>query len=236
MSPTPDREGAHEDYRDDLAAYALGALDDGEAGDLREHLQECESCRKHLRWLQPAVDLLPRTVQQLEPPRRLRRRLMSTVRAEAREPAAARAERPRRREWGALLWRPATAAAAGALLVAGGAAGYLLHTSGEGSSVLAAKPVRGAPRASGTLERQDGAGILSVRGMPSLSKNRVYEVWIRRDGTMQPSSLFAVRSDRSGEAAVPAPLDGADAVLVTKEPLGGSAQPTSSPLLRVQLH
>jgi hypothetical protein len=61
-------------------------------------------------------------------------------------------------------------------------------------------------------------------------------VWVQRGGTMEPSSLFSVRRNHSGEAAVPGPLDGADAVLVTKEPHGGSTQPTSRPLLSVSLH
>jgi hypothetical protein len=63
----------------------------------------------------------------------------------------------------------------------------------------------------------------------------VYEVWVQRNGRMEPSSLFVPRHDRSAEAAVRGPLEGADAVLVTREPLGGSPEPTSQPLLRAEL-
>jgi anti-sigma-K factor RskA len=227
---------AHERYRDDLAAYALGALGEDEAMELREHLEDCDECRAELRRLQPAVDVLPRSVPQRRPPARLRRRLMSTVRAESRAALRERAPGSRRRDWSALLWRPATAAAAGALLAVGVGGGYLLHEPGEQSSVLAADAAKGAPSASGSLERSDGSGILRVQGMPALAGNQTYEVWVRRDGTVQPSSLFSVRGNRSGEAAVPGPLDDADAVLVTKEPHGGSTQPTSRPLLSVSLH
>ncbi len=45
---------------------------------------QCDACRIELRWLEPAVDLLPRSIEQLEPPDALRGRLMATVRAEAR--------------------------------------------------------------------------------------------------------------------------------------------------------
>jgi anti-sigma-K factor RskA len=225
----------HERYRDDLAAYALGALGEDEAVELREHLELCDECRVELRRLQSAVDVLPRSVPQRRPPARLRRRLMSTVRAESRA-ALGRAPGSRRRDWSALLWRPATAAAAGALLAVGVGGGYLLHEPGGQSSVLAADAAKGAPSASGSLERSDGSGILRVQGMPALAGNQTYEVWVKRDGTVQPSSLFSVRGNRSGEAAVPGPLDDADAVLVTKEPRGGSAQPTSRPLLSVSLH
>ena len=193
-----------------------------------------------LRWLEPAVDLLPRSVEQLEPPARLRRRLAATVRAEARKGSRAGivAAEPRRlREWGALLWRPATAVAAGALIVAGAAAGYLLHDPGKSTSVVTARPSPSAPaRVAGTLERQDGSAILTMSHLPALPQNDVYETWVQRDGTLQPSSLFVPRRDRTADAAVPGPLDNADAVLVTREPRGGSQQPTSPPLLRADLH
>ena len=239
MSEAPEPV-SHERYRDDLAAYALGALEGPEALELQGHLRDCEPCRAQLRWLQTAVDLLPRSVEQLEPPARLRRRLAATVRAEARKGSRAgiEAAEPRRlRDWGAMLWRPATAVAAGALIVAGAAAGYLLHEPGESSSVVTARPLPAAPaRLAATLERQDGSAILTMSHLPALPRRDVYEAWVQRDGTLQPSSLFVPRRDRTADAAVPGPLDDADAVLVTREPRGGSRQPTSPPLLQADLH
>jgi anti-sigma-K factor RskA len=234
---TPD----HDAFRDDLAAYALGALEKGEAERLRLHLETCEECRRHLRWLEPAVELLPRTVEQLEPPARLRESLMDVVRAES--PSAAR-EPPKRsaagrwRELGLALWRPATAVAAAVTLVVGAVAGYLIHEPGDGgtSTTFAASSTPRAPNATGVLERDGDSGILRVRGMPSLGREQVYEVWVERDGELEPSSLFVPRSNHTADAAVPSSLNGADTVLVTKEPRGGSRQPTSSPLLSVKLN
>jgi anti-sigma-K factor RskA len=237
-----DRTGqptGHDDLRDDLAAYALGALEDDEAARLRDHLEGCEDCRLHLRWLEPAVELLPMTVQQLEPPPRLRDALMRAVRDES--PKAAR-EPPGRAAAGRWAWlgrsllRPATAVAAAAMLVVGAVAGYLISDSGESSSTLTAQVAAGAPAASGVLEREGASGILRVQGMPALARDEVYEVWVQLDGGLEPSSLFVLRRNRSGEAAVPGSLDGAEAVLVTKEPRGGSRQPTSKPVLSVQLN
>ncbi len=230
----------HERYRGDLAAYALGALEEREAAELQRHLADCEDCRMQLRWLQPAVDLLPRSVEQIEPPAGLGKRLMATVRAEAREVSRAgvETEEPRgRRGWGTLLWRPATAVAAAALLVVGAAGGYLLHQPGDSSSVITARPSSAAPsNLAGTLKREDGSAILTMSRLPALAPNDVYQVWVERDGTLEPSSLFVPRRDRTAEAAVPGPLDDADAVLVTREPRGGSRHPTSPPLLRAALH
>ena len=235
MSDIPD--GRHDRHRDDLAAYALGALDEGETEELRAHLEHCDECRQHLRWLQPAVDLLPRAVTQLEPPPKLRKRLMSTARAEAREEARETREPGHRREWRALLLRPATAVAAGTLLAAGAVGGYLLHQPTENrASNYAAVPTKPSSTASGTLERQDGSGILHVEGMPALAHNQVYETWVQRGGRVEPSSLFTLRRNGSGDAAIPGPLEGVDAVLVTREPRGGSPQPTSPPVLQARLH
>jgi anti-sigma-K factor RskA len=236
VSQAPNTPPPHEHYRDDLAAYALGALPEGEADELRVHLEECDACRQQLRWLQPAVDLLPRSVHQREPPRRLRTQLMKTVRAESREAARTDLGSGRRRRWWAPLWRPASAVAAIALVAAGAAAGYLLRQPADDSSVIAARAAPGTPGASGTLELQGDSGILRVRGLPSLASNRVYETWVQRDGTVEPSSLFVLRRNHTGDAAVPGPLEGADAVLVTREPRGGSPRPTSPPVLRAQLH
>jgi anti-sigma-K factor RskA len=229
----------HERYRGDLAAYALGALEEREAAELQRHLDDCEACRTQLRWLQSAVDVLPRSVEQLEPPADLGKRLMTTVRAEARDASRAGIETAEPRRWrglGALLWRPATAVAAAVLLIVGAAGGYLLHQPGESSSVITARPPPAAPsNLAGTLEREDGSAILTMSRLPALPRNDVYEVWVKRDGTLEPSSLFVPRRDRTAEAAVPGPFDDADAVLVTREPRGGSQQPTSPPLLRAAL-
>jgi anti-sigma-K factor RskA len=233
VSDPLDTGPAHERYADDLAAYALGALEKGEAEELRRHLEDCDACRRQLRWLQPAVDLLPTSVPQREPPPRLRKRLMATVRRESRRSARADRAHGRRLDLGAVLARPATAAAAAAVILAVGAAtGYLLHGSGSETSEVVARGLGPGSDVRGTLERQDGSAILRVQGMPRLARGEVYETWVRRGDNIEPSSLFVVQRDRSGAAAIPGPLEGASAVLVTREPIGGSPRPTTPPVLR----
>jgi anti-sigma-K factor RskA len=224
--------------RDDLAAYALDALPAAESAVLERHLEECESCRDRLEWLRPAVDQLPVAVEQRTPPESLRRNLMATVRAEA-APAAAPTPRPARRRWwqgfGATMLRPAAGLAAVAVLVAVGAAGYALR-GGEESEVVAARAVSaGAPTAAATLQREGDAAILHVEELPELGRDEVYEVWVQRDGVMEPTSTFVLEHDGTAEAAVPGSLDDAEAVLVTAEPRPGSEQPTTEPLLEARL-
>jgi len=69
-----------------------------------------------------------------------------------------------------------------------------------------------------------------VSGLPQ-HKDGIYEVWIARDGNVEPSTLFQVNRNGSGAAAIPDGLDHADQVMVTVEPPGGSAKPTSAPLI-----
>lgn len=242
----------HERLREDLAAYALEALSEGEAAELRGHVETCESCRAQLRWLRPAIDLLPASVEQRTPPARLRESLLAAVREEAgaqagpahtRTPTA----RERRPVWwrslGGFALRPAAALAAVILLVAGLGGGYAIW-GGEGESGPPARsqfvtpevPEPGlADAVSATLEVHGSSATLHVQEMPKLDADEVYEVWIDRAGVMEPASLFVLSRDGTAEAAVPGPLTGADAVLVTREPRGGSQQPTNPPLLRAAI-
>jgi anti-sigma-K factor RskA len=231
--------------RDDLAAYALGALAGDDAEALERHLAECDSCTARLRWLSPAVDLLPATVEQRSPPPSLRESLMETVRAEAApstiaEPAARPA--PARESWWAglrgLMLRPATGMAALILLVVGIGMGYALRGSGTtdaGPQLVKAQPLDGAVPVSATLERTGDSATLHVHELPAIANDEVYEVWVERAGVMEPRSTFVLGMDGTAEAAVPGPLEGGKAVLVTREPRGGSRQPTTPPLLSAPL-
>ena len=74
----------HAALRDDLAAYALGALDEAQSRTLEAHLGECSACAEYLHGLWPAVDALATSVPQVEPPAELRERLLATVRDEGK--------------------------------------------------------------------------------------------------------------------------------------------------------
>ena len=236
-------KGVHEGMYDDLAAYAVGALSPDEAAELERHLDDCESCRARLRWLEPAVDMLPASVEQVTPPDSLRQRLMATVRAEAAEQAEAAppGAEPKRRwfgGWTSFIFRPATAMAAVVLIVAGVAAGYALRGhEGEATTTVAARAVspQDENAVSATFEHGDDSGTLHVRELPPIDPDEVYEVWVQRDGAVEPAGTFVLGMDGSAQANVQGPLNEAEAVLVTREPRPGSEQPTTRPVLEAPL-
>jgi anti-sigma-K factor RskA len=231
--------GDHVTYRDEVGAYLLGALSDAERAAFEGHLVDCAECRTEVERLRPAADLLPRSVEQVEPPASLKRSLMEVVEREAKErdgaPVKERrtplSERLRRALGGSL--RPALAGAAVVLAIAIGFGIGQLGGGDEGRTVVAQTTL---PDASGSLKiHDDETGTLEVRGMPSLGGGRVYQAWVQRDGMIEPEPTFEVGADGRGVVAVPEDLSDAQAVMVTREPRGGSRAPSEKPVLTVTL-
>jgi anti-sigma-K factor RskA len=241
----------HAAYQDEVGAYLLGALTDLEVQAFERHLAHCANCRDEIERLRPAADALPGAVEQMTPPPALKAALMEVVDREAGKGGetadtgaagasldeSARPARARGRRFGFL--RPLVVASALALGVAGGFTAARLSEQGEESRTLAAKvDERRIPEASARLQLQgegDDGAILRLQGMPSLGSNRVYQAWVLRDGTIAPQPTFEVGDTGGGAVAIPEDLSGAQQVLVTREPRGGSRAPSEEPILSVGL-
>jgi len=74
----------HEQFADDLALYALGALSGEEKTSLESHLQECASCRRELEQLRGDAALLALSTSGPRPPARAKTRLMDAIASEPR--------------------------------------------------------------------------------------------------------------------------------------------------------
>jgi anti-sigma-K factor RskA len=131
--------------------------------------------------------------------------------------------------------RPAAGMAAVILVVAGVGAGYLLRGPDSSETRLVRGEALTSAPASATLERDGDTSTLHVHQMPPIGPDKVYEVWVQRGQQVEPVSTFVLSADGTAEAAVPGSLSGGQAVLVTREPRGGSPQPTTEPLLSVPL-
>jgi anti-sigma-K factor RskA len=227
----------HREYDDALGAYALGALPDAEAERVRRHLEGCRECRAELERLRVAVEALPASVEQVEPPPELKQRLMAIVQSEADllGAAGAAADRPeastrrrRRRRWPAApAWRAAIAVglvAAIALVV------ILVSLGGGGTRTIHAQisPSLRAAGARAVVQLSGSRAQLVVSGLPLPAADHVDELWVKHGAEVAPAGTFVVRS---GSVDVSRPVRAGDLVMVTVEPGRGTSAPTGSPLL-----
>jgi anti-sigma factor RsiW len=221
----------HADQVENVGAYALGALPELDAQVFERHLMSCDECQEELLRLNEAVEALPRSVAPHKPPPSLKASLMDVVNKEA-EPTR------RRRRFVVPQFRPAIAWAAAACVLALGI-GYGLSELGDDEASTRTLSARvddqRLPGATGSLSVSDSGSVLSVEGMPDAGRGRVYEVWVERDGEVEPASIFDVNDRGSGAAAVPGSLEDVDAVMVTREKRGGVEQPTEMPVIRVDV-
>ena len=227
-------ETEHDRWREELAAYLLGALEPGEAAELERHLAGCEQCREELAWLRPAVQLLPEAVERVEPAPELRARLMEQVRSEADRPSVPAPDRepsPRRRF---LTLRPAVGLAALALIVAA-VAGYAIRgggsDGGETSTVVSGSP----PGVTVEMVSEGDSGTLHLANLPQLPPDEVLQAWVERDDqVVSAKTLFVPNPDGTATAVID-DMTGVDTVMITAEPRGGSVQPTSAPVASISV-
>jgi anti-sigma-K factor RskA len=227
----------HDPRREEVAAYLLGALEPAEAGALERHLEGCPDCRAELRWLEPALQTLPESVEPVDPPPALRDRVLSQARAEAgstqsdaavgRRPSWLRGRRP--------LAAVAALALVAALIVGSAVRGDRSGGEAEGTTVAAAGRAPGVTVK--MIARGDGReATLELSGVHEMSSDRVLEAWVQRDGIVSPVRRALFVPDRDGRASTRIPsTEGVEAVMVTAEPRGGSEQPTSTPMVTLQM-
>lgn len=225
-------ENGHERRRDELAAYLLGALEPGEAAELERHLAGCEECRTELKWLRPAVQLLPESVPRVEAPSELRGRLMEQIRSEAASAAAPQASR----RWQVRGWslRPIVSLAALVLVIA--AVGAYAIGSGDSGGGNTTTVVTGhSPGVVAEMLSSNSSGTLHLANLHKLPPDKVLQAWVEREGRVESAkTLFIPNQDGTASATID-DMHGVTTVMVTAEPRGGSAQPTSAPIVSVSI-
>jgi anti-sigma-K factor RskA len=220
---------------DDVAAYALGALDPAEVEDFRRHLASCSVCRDELTVFQQVVDVLPMSVQSQHAPPGLRRRVLRAVESEPKLEATARTER-RAGPWLSRLLVPRPALAFGAALAIAVIvfAGVKLNSSSTPTRVIQAQ-VTGPGTAE--LQLSGGHAELVVHHFSPPPAGQIYEVWLKR-GSQAPApttALFSVTAKGDGDVDVPGNLRGVSQMMVTPEPAGGSPVPTHPAVILAHL-
>jgi len=256
---------SHDAFLDDVAAYAIGALEPNDASRVRSHLQSCAQCREELQALAPTVTAIGISAEActnassgaIAPPSSLlKARIMREVRA---NPGARRPESSSVRLWPAYL--VAAAALALALLsslsnisltarlhqaqsdveVATARSYALASDLTEARTMisdLASAQAKHYPLNGGDVVRVADRLYLTMQRMPVAPRGKVYQAWTRGKGstTMAPSLTFV--PDAHGVAVIHLPVNGAatSVVAVTVEPEGGSKTPTSAPIALATLN
>jgi hypothetical protein len=242
-------------YDEWLPGYVLNALTPEEATVTAAHLQTCARCQARLAAYESTIGRLGETVTLHEPPPELRRRLMAMVAADlAPRSAEPQALQPRWRH----VWAPRWAWAltvANAILFLGAAwfawQAWLTLPPGRPSwqqmaQALAAQRqalallteatsrrvmLNNGAQARGTLLLQSttAQAVLIVQHLPPLPANRVYQLWLIRDGVRDNGGIFQVDEQGFGMLLIQAPhiFNVYQAAGITAEPAGGSPGPTS---------
>jgi len=243
-----------------LGAYAVDAVTPEERAAFEEHLPACEECALELGSLLETAATLG-AAEAATPPASLRASVMEQVGRTAQlppvggddalvaqAPASRERERdaraPRRRVWPRL----AVAAASAIALVSVGIAGGSILADREADLALEkdVMMVASAPDAH-SLDLALGAAHLvmsekmhSVAAMgddcPTPKDGMEYQLWVvMEDGSKHAGPTFMPDDDGTFMALMDMEMEGAVAIAVTEEPMGGSDQPTSTEVAVVDL-
>jgi hypothetical protein len=246
----------HEALEQDVAAVVLGAAEPEQYEAVVVHLRECPSCRELASRLRRALALVPLQVDDVQPPTRLRERILAAAApgSSASHPAGVTAPRPRAKVRFQVakarlpfsLRANAWAAYAAVLLVAGFAIGLAAGRIGAPGQVAPPATARYTLTGSGSMAgssaqvvslRGQGVSFVDFTGLPPLEASKVYEVWlIPANGRPVSAQVFRPDQDGTKVVLVASDLKGFKAIAVTVEPgPDGSPQPTQQPQLSGQV-
>ena len=249
----------HQQYAEDLALYALDALQGDERKNLDQHLATCSACRLELEQLRGDTALVALSAAGPRPPQRARQRLLDAVAREPRRPAvAASAAGGGWWAWlgwaatvavlvfAASLWKEnsalkSTLASASSVAAENGRqleelrkiAAPILEPESQRVTLVAAKAPP-QPQGKAFYLRNRNSLVFLANNMPALPPQKAYELWlIPVSGNPIPAGVF--KPDSHGSATVvnpPLPAGAeAKAFAITVENEAGSQAPTSPVLM-----
>jgi anti-sigma-K factor RskA len=238
----------HVPFRENIPAYAIGALDAEDIAALEAHLRTCESCREELAVYRAASDNLLMVPAPRMPSTALRRHMQSRL------PGTPKSVRSRLR-WS--FGRVAVGIAIIALLALNvfsisqvralqNQQAQLVNQIENGQMALAmlsypntqSFPIK-EENVTGSLllDKEYNNAVLILRGLPSIPENQTYQIWLiapnqerTSAGLLRPQADLPFISE-----PINAPQDLANFVGVgmTIEPAGGSDHPTGVQIFRI---
>jgi anti-sigma-K factor RskA len=237
-------------------AYALDALEPGAERDrFTRHLSRCQSCASEVRGFREVATALAFATA-AEPPAGLRDRVLAAAARTRQQPpevAGGSHARPRRTRAG-VPWVPwLSGVVATASIVVAVLFGFAqAHTQDELNQVRAENQaislLLSAPEAKLLTYPVTHGGVATVvlaadrhelavvtTGLPALPAGKVYQLWLIGKPTITSAGLLPPAKDGQTPAVLATGVVKGDALGLTVEPAGGSAQPTTKPILALPL-
>jgi anti-sigma-K factor RskA len=240
----------HDALRDDLAAYALGALEPDAVSRVRAHLSVCTDCQQLYAEYQGVLELLPLGLPATRPSPTSRARLLAASQRESTTQQATPAV-GRLSAWWSRTRVVGVAFASALAVLVGVTVWQVWGTSDEPSTAALVEEIRNdpdaavwpmvgsdnAPDATGNLFLEPGRteAALIANGLPQPPTGRQYQFWfVRPDESRVSGGVFEVDRAGSAIALLSAPEEFSDgwSCGVSEEPSGGSEQPTGRNILR----
>jgi len=239
-------------YRENLAAYALGALDENEARRLEEHLESCQACQAELADYTAVSDGLLSALPPQEPRPGLRKQLRARL-PDNRAASGARSSWSLPR----ISFGQVAAAVAFVLLLGlnlysalqtrrlQGQQAELAQRMDAEQSAIAMLAYPGTQKisiyegAAGSLllNAETNTAVLFTWDLPELPDDQTYQIWlIDAGGNRVSGGLFETSPENeytTVRVAASSPLDDFVGLGVTIEPWGGSPGPTGANVLKV---
>lgn len=174
------------------------------------------------------------TATALEPPPRLRTRLLDAVTSPG-DSQRGRPDRPTRNRWQTVALAAAAAIAVGLAAVG---IGLAIRPSpappSTAAQVFAAPdvrtvsgPVTGRGTATLVFSRERNAGVLVMNNVVAPNAGSVYQMWLVGDNGARSAGIIDAASVAPSTKAVLTDLGDSKVLAFTVEPTGGSAQPTT---------
>jgi anti-sigma-K factor RskA len=234
-------------------SYALDALPEAERAEFERHLDQCPACAEEVRGLRETAAKLAMATA-VAPPAGMRARVLAAAPRTRQLPPDRRG--PRSRAPGPARLRRVTRARAGltaAIVTLAAAVAFLLFlqvsTNGQLkqaqasnrqiAAVLAAPDARveSMPAITGgtvtaVMSPREQEAVVTTAGLSSLPSARVYQLWVMTaSGGARSVGLLTITSTGTTTPALADGVQPGDKLGITVEPAGGTARPTTTPLV-----
>ncbi len=235
-------------------SYALDALPEDDRAEFERHLARCPSCTEEVRGLRETAARLAMATAIVPPPGMREPVLAAALRTRQLLPAGRGAPgRPGRSTGPRGRFSPSRAGLAAGLLTLAAAVAFLLvmqlSTSGQLrqarsdnqaiAAVLAAPDARveslpttlgGTVTAVVSLRHREA--VVTTADLPQPSATQVYQLWVlNAAGTARSAGLLTITGSGSASPVLAADVRPGDRLGITVEPAGGTAQPTTTPVV-----